>query len=353
MKLHDLDRRTKSAASGIREVASKTHDKLKGKRPPSDALRPTRLSEFIGQHEMKAQLQVVLDAARNGKRTMEHVLMTGPGGLGKTTVALLMAEELGVPLVATTAPTLGQEPLTRMLSGIEPGTVLFVDEIHRMSKRTEELLYTALEDGKIDCNTPIGFVRRDIPPFTLVGATTLPGKMTESFKDRFGYTASLRYYTVDELAQVALRSATVLGCSLTEDGATIIGERSRGVARLANQYLRRLRDFAETQGHHEITQEVAEKAFDLFEVDELGLDRVAQDVLIAIAVKFNQGPVGLENVALAVGQDPNTVADDAEPYLVRLGLVARTPKGRCLTADGMEHTRDILASREEREGQQA
>lgn len=346
MKLRDLDGR-RNAAAGIRDVASKTLDKTHGSKPPADALRPTRLADFVGQREMKAQLQTILDATRNGGRKMDHVLMTGPGGLGKTTVALLMANELNVPLVATTAPTLGQEPLTRMLSGIEPGTLLFVDEIHRISKRTEELLYTALEDGKIDCNTPIGFVRREIAPFTLIGATTLPGKMTESFKDRFGYTATLRYYSIDELAEIATQSARTLKCNLSKEAAILIGERARGVARVANQYLRRLRDYAETRNEPTITGDVAEAAFTLFGVDELGLDSVAQDVMVAIALKFNQGPVGLENVALAIGQDPNTVADDVEPYLVRLGLLARTPRGRLLTPDGIEHTRDILATRGE------
>lgn len=312
--------------------------------PKADALRPATFSEFIGQRHVIRQLQLTVEAARRRGKPVEHLLMSGPGGLGKTTLALMIANEMGAPLVATTAPTLGQEPLTRMLSGMEANTVFLVDEIHRMSKRTEELLYGAMEDGYIDCNTPLGFERRQVNPFTLVGATTLPGMMSESMKDRFGLQVRLEFYDAESLARVVQRSAVVLSADITKDAAEEVAVRSRGIPRVANALLRRLRDFAEVHGEGGITAEVASSAFALFDIDELGLDRLDREVLKAIVTRFNCGPIGVSNLATAVGECEQTIAEDVEPYLVRLGLVARTPRGRVVTEDGRRHVADIIAA---------
>lgn len=328
--LGDLARKAKEAVDAIHQP------------PKEDKLRPAKLDEFLGQASVVRQLHLTIESARLRHKTPGHMLMTGPGGLGKTTLALMIANEMHAPLIATTAPTLGQEPLTRMLSGMEENTVFFVDEIHRMSKRTEELLYGAMEDGWIDCVTPLGFERRKVQPFTLVGATTLPGKLSDSFKDRFGLVVRLEFYDVDSLTKIVQRSAGVLGALVTPEAAEEIAVRSRGIPRIANSLLARLRDYAEVHSEGGITAEVAADAFTLFDVDELGLERLDREVLVALVQRFRGGPIGLSNLATTVGEDEGTLADDVEPYLVRLGLISRTPRGRVVTEDGRQHAADIL-----------
>jgi len=332
----------RSAFSNLAQKAKEAVEQLH-QPPKEDQLRPAKLDEFIGQRKAVRQLHLTLESARLRGAMPDHILIPGPGGLGKTTLALMIANEMHAPLVATTAPTLKQEPLTRMLSGMEKGTVLFVDEIHRMSKTTEELLYSAMEDGVIDCNTPMGFERRKVQPFTLVGATTLPGKMSESFKDRFGVTVRLEFYDVPSLVKVVHRSAGVLGTIITPEAAEEIAVRARGIPRVANALLRRLRDYAEVHSEGGITASVASEAFKMFDIDELGLERLDREVLTALVMRFRGGPIGLSNLATTVGEDEGTIADDVEPYLVRLGLVARTPRGRVATEDGRQHVADILS----------
>lgn len=318
-------------------------DKLRGMPStiPVDSLRPQLLAEFIGQRSVIAQLGMLVKAARKREAVLDHVLMTGPGGLGKTTLALMMANEMGAPIISTTAPTLGQEPLTRMLTGMKAGTIFFVDEIHGMSRRTAELLYGALEDGFIDCNTPMGFERRKVQPFTLVGATTDPGKLTNSFKDRFGQTVRLEFYPVEDLTLIAHRTAAHLKITLDDNAAEEVAIRGRGVPRVINQLMRRLRDFAVCHDVNHISRHLCTDAFRLLEIDEMGLEKLDRDILQALTYRFNGGPIGLDNLAVAVGDDPANVAKDSEPYLVRLGLMARTPRGRVITENGRQHVEDM------------
>ncbi len=337
MKMTELSRSW--AAKNLTEKMGKAAAALGvGKPPESDSLRPQNLSEFIGQESVVKQLSVTLRAALSRGEPVCHLLMVGPGGLGKTTLALMMANEMGAPMVATTAPTLGQEPLTRMLTGMAKNTVFFVDEIHRLSKRTEELLYAAMEDGYIDCNTPMGFERKRVEPFTLVGGTTLPGSLSDSFKDRFGLVVRLSYYGLEDLAAIAHRSARVLSVDLSDQAAEEIASRSRGVPRVTNQLLRRLRDVA---AGRPVTADVAQEGFEIFDIDELGLDQLDRSVLWTLGRQFNGGPTGVTNLAIAVGESESTLDKDVEPYLVRLGLIARTPRGRVLTEDGRQHISDM------------
>ncbi|WP_182899034.1 Holliday junction branch migration DNA helicase RuvB [Microbispora sp. H10830] len=306
------------------------------------ALRPRRLDEFIGQGRVREQLSLVLESALRRNRPPDHVLMSGGPGLGKTTLAMIIASELGAPLRMTSGPALERAgDLAAILSTLTEGEVLFIDEIHRMARPAEEMLYLAMEDFRVDIVVGKGpgatSIPLDIAPFTLVGATTRAGLLPAPLRDRFGFTAHMDFYEVAELEQVLRRSARLLSVELPDEGAHEIARRSRGTPRIANRLLRRVRDFAEVRAEGVITREVAAAALNLYEVDAEGLDRLDRAVLDALLRKFGGGPVGLSTLAVAVGEEPETVEVVAEPFLVRQGLLARTPRGRVATATAWAH----------------
>jgi Holliday junction DNA helicase RuvB len=306
------------------------------------ALRPRRLSEFIGQGRVREQLSLVLESALRRERPPDHVLMSGSPGLGKTTLAMIVAAELGAPLRLTSGPALERAgDLAAILSTLSEGEVLFVDEIHRMARPAEEMLYLAMEDFRVDIVVGKGpgatAIPLEIAPFTLVGATTRAGLLPAPLRDRFGFVAHMDFYEVAELEQVLRRSARLLSLDLPADSGLEIARRSRGTPRIANRLLRRVRDFAEVRTGGVITREVASAALDLYEVDGEGLDRLDRAVLGALMRKFGGGPVGLSTLAVAVGEEPETVEVVAEPFLVRQGLLARTPRGRVATAAAWAH----------------
>ncbi len=306
------------------------------------ALRPRTLDELIGQERVREQLALVLHAALGRGRAPDHVLLSGPPGLGKTTMAMIIAAEVGAPLRLTSGPAITHAgDLAAILSGLNEGDVLFVDEIHRMARPAEEMLYLAMEDFRVDVVVGKGpgatAIPLELPPFTLVGATTRAGLLPGPLRDRFGFTAHLDFYEPHELDQIVRRSARLLDASLTDDGAAEIASRSRGTPRIANRLLRRVRDYAQVRGDGVCTLEVAHRALDLYEVDASGLDRLDRGVLDALCRRFGGGPVGLSTLAVAVGEERETVEEVAEPFLVRLGLLARTPRGRVATAAGWEH----------------
>ncbi|MEO3809138.1 Holliday junction branch migration DNA helicase RuvB [Sphaerisporangium sp. B11E5] len=306
------------------------------------ALRPKRLGEFIGQGRVREQLSLVLESAVRRERSPDHVLMSGAPGLGKTTLAMIIAAELGAPLRLTSGPALERAgDLAAILSTLSEGEVLFVDEIHRMARPAEEMLYLAMEDFRVDIVVGKGpgatAIPLEIAPFTLVGATTRAGLLPAPLRDRFGFVAHMDFYEVEELEQVLRRSSRLLALDLPPEAATEIARRSRGTPRIANRLLRRVRDFAEVRTGGVITREVASAALDLYEVDGEGLDRLDRAVLGALLRKFGGGPVGLSTLAVAVGEEPETVEVVAEPFLVRQGLLARTPRGRVATAAAWAH----------------
>ncbi|WP_311932138.1 Holliday junction branch migration DNA helicase RuvB [Microbispora sp. H11081] len=306
------------------------------------ALRPRRLDEFIGQGRVREQLSLVLESALRRNRPPDHVLMSGGPGLGKTTLAMIIASELGAPLRMTSGPALERAgDLAAILSTLAEGEVLFIDEIHRMARPAEEMLYLAMEDFRVDIVVGKGpgatSIPLDIAPFTLVGATTRAGLLPAPLRDRFGFTAHMDFYEVAELEQVLRRSARLLSLDLPDEGAHEIARRSRGTPRIANRLLRRVRDFSEVRAEGVITRDVARAALNLYEVDAEGLDRLDRAVLDALLRKFGGGPVGLSTLAVAVGEEPETVEVVAEPFLVRQGLLARTPRGRVATAAAWAH----------------
>jgi Holliday junction DNA helicase RuvB len=300
------------------------------------ALRPRRLSEFVGQARVREQLSLVLEGAMRRGRPPDHVLLSGPPGLGKTTIALIIAAELGTPLRITSGPAIERAgDLAAVLSTLSPGEVMFIDEIHRVARPAEEMLYLAMEDFRVDVMIGKGpgatAIPLDIAPFTLVGATTRAGLLPAPLRDRFGFTAHLDFYEPAELGVIIRRSAGLLGVAMDDDGADEIAGRSRGTPRIANRLLRRVRDFAEVRGDGVITRAAAQSALEIYEVDVNGLDRLDRAVLSALIRGFGGGPVGLATLAVAVGEEPETVEVVAEPFLVRAGLIARTQRGRIAT----------------------
>lgn len=306
------------------------------------ALRPKRLSEFVGQHRVRDQLSLVLEAAKGRGAPPDHMLLSGGPGLGKTTLAMIIASELAVPLRITSGPAITHAgDLAAILSSLQEGEVLFLDEIHRLPRPAEEMLYLAMEDFRVDVVVGKGpgatSIPLQLPPFTLVGATTRAGMLPSPLRDRFGFTAHLDLYEPAELELVIHRSAQVLDLSVRPEGATEIARRSRGTPRIANRLLRRVRDYAQVRSDGVITGEVAHQALDMYEVDQLGLDRLDRAVLSAVVRLFGGGPVGLSTLAIAVGEQPETVELMAETFLVRCGLLARTPRGRVATPLGWAH----------------
>jgi Holliday junction DNA helicase RuvB len=304
-------------------------------------LRPRSLDEFVGQERVKEQLEIALVAAKARGEALDHVLLAGPPGLGKTSLAHIVREELDVGIRTIAGPAVEKKDIAAILTALEPRDVLFVDEIHRMSRTAEEILYPALEDFRIDIVMGEGAGARtltlDLPPFTLVGATTRTGLLTTPLRDRFGLTFRLDYYDAVELASIVNRSARILGVEIAADAAEEIARRARGTPRIANRILRRVRDVAEVRHQGSITTEIAREALALLEIDEQGLDREARELLRAIAVKFDGGPVGLSTLAASLGEEQETIEDVYEPYLLQLGFIQRTPRGRTITKLGRAH----------------
>jgi Holliday junction DNA helicase RuvB len=306
------------------------------------ALRPRRLDEFVGQERVREQLQLVLESARRRGRPPDHVLLSGAPGLGKTSLAMIIAAELGTGLRVTSGPALERAgDLAALVSSLQEGEVLFIDEIHRIARPAEELLYVAMEDFRVDVIVGKGPGATAIPlevmPFTLVGATTRAGLLTGPLRDRFGFTAHMDPYSAEELERVLERSAGLLGVDLRPDGGHEIASRSRGTPRIANRLLRRVRDYAEVRADGVVTRPIARAALAVYDVDELGLDRLDRAVLEALVKRFGGGPVGLSTLAVAVSEEPETVEEVAEPFLVRTGLVQRTPRGRVATPAAWAH----------------
>jgi Holliday junction DNA helicase RuvB len=304
-------------------------------------LRPRRLDDFVGQERVKEQLEIALAAAKARGEALDHVLLAGPPGLGKTSLAYIVREELGVGIRTIAGPAVEKKDIAAILTSLEERDVLFVDEIHRMSRTAEEILYPALEDFRIDIVMGEGAAARtltlDLPPFTLIGATTRTGLLTTPLRDRFGLTFRLDYYDPGELGSIVHRSARILGVEIAEEPAEEIARRARGTPRIANRILRRVRDVAQVRHQGAITTEIAREALTLLEIDEQGLDREARELLRSIVEKFDGGPVGLSTLAASLGEEQETIEDVYEPYLLQLGFIQRTPRGRTITKLGRAH----------------
>ncbi len=315
--------------------------RLDGDEEAERSLRPRRLDDFVGQERLKEQLSISLEAARARGDALDHVLLVGPPGLGKTTLAQIVREELGVGIRVVAGPGLEKKDVAAILTGLESRDVLFVDEIHALNRAAEEILYPALEDFRLDIVLGQGAAARtltlDLPPFTLVGATTRTGLLTTPLRDRFGMTFRLGYYESEELASIVRRSAAILEIVIDDDAADEIARRSRGTPRVANRILRRVRDVAEVRHEGVVTTEVARESLELLEVDGQGLERTDRELLEAVALKFGGGPVGLSTLAVTLGEEPDTIEDVYEPYLLQLGFLQRTPRGRVITELGRAH----------------
>jgi Holliday junction DNA helicase RuvB len=306
------------------------------------SIRPRRLAEFVGQARLREHLEILLEAARQRGEAVDHLLFAGPPGLGKTTLAGIVAHDSGVALRVTSGPALDRAgDLASVLTNLDEGDVLFIDEIHRLPRVVEEVLYPAMEDSQLDIVIGKGpsarSIRLDLPKFTLVGATTRTGLVTGPLRDRFGFVARLDYYDVAELEEIVVRAATILGVEADPEGCREIASRARGTPRIANRLLRRVRDFAQVRGHGRVTREAAREGLALFEVDERGLDKVDRAILNAVCSRFGGGPVGASTLAIAVGEEPETLEEVYEPFLLQLGFLMRTPRGRVATPAAWEH----------------
>ena len=307
-----------------------------------NSLRPKSLDDYLGQEKAKEQLKIFIEAAKSRNEQLDHVLLYGPPGLGKTTLASIIANEMGVNLRITSGPAIGRAgDLAAILTNLNENDVLFIDEIHRINRSVEEVLYSAMEDFCLDIIIGKGpsarSIRLDLPKFTLIGATTRAGMLTNPLRDRFGVICKLDYYTVDELAKIVVRSSEILGAEIQIGGATEIARRSRGTPRIANRLLKRVRDYAQVRADGNITDDVANKALELLGVDSLGLDYVDEKLLMTIIQKFRGGPVGLDTLAASIGEDRNTIEDVYEPYLLQLGFINRGPRGRIAMPLAYEH----------------
>lgn len=306
------------------------------------ALRPKLLDEYVGQEKARSQLEIFINAARGRSEALDHVLLFGPPGLGKTTLAHIIAKEMGVNMRQTSGPVLERAgDLAALLTNLEPNDVLFIDEIHRLSPVVEEILYPAMEDYRLDIMIGEGpaarSVRLDLPPFTLVGATTRAGMLTNPLRDRFGIVSRLEFYTSDELGRIVQRSAGLLNVEMVDSGALEIAKRSRGTPRIANRLLRRVRDFAQVKSNGKVTADIADAALQMLDVDKLGFDVMDRKLLQAVLEKFGGGPVGLDNLAAAIGEERDTIEDVLEPYLIQQGYLMRTPRGRVATQQAYQH----------------